>query len=263
MRLLILVASMVLIHWPASAEAQRARPSAAPARPARFFGTVIDAITLQPIPGARLASSSFSQIAVSDSAGRFDIPGIPAGLVRFHVTASGYPRVSFTLAFASGEEMERQLELDSSSVAPAERAQALPQVTVEAAPEAPTWLRDFERRRSTGRGQYLTRDQIESTGGGRLSDVVQNLRGVTLECGGGGGSCRIRMTRAPMQCYPEYYVDGLLNNSWGPVVPLRDLEAIEIYTGPSDTPGEFAGRNSGCGTIVIWTRSGPRAQRRP
>jgi hypothetical protein len=236
------------------------RRTPAPSRAARLYGTVVDAATGLPLPGVRIVTTSVSTVAVSDSAGRFDLPGIPPGLVRFHISAAGFPRVTMSLAFTAGEEMERTLELDSATVEAAPAARALPQMTIEATPVVPNWLRDFERRRETGRGHYLTREQVESRGGMRLSDVVQTLRGVTLDCGGGGSTCHIRMTRAPMQCYPEYWVDGQLNNAWGPVIPVRDIEAIEVYTGPSDTPGEFSGRNSGCGTIVLWTRSGPRAQ---
>ncbi len=237
-------------------------PAAAPAATARFFGTVIDASTGRPIVGARISSASVPGIVISDTAGRFDVPNVPAGLVRFYITASEFPRANLTLAFAPGEQMERVLELDSTSTPPPEAvrapAQALPQMTVEATPLPPVWLRDFERRRETGRGQYVTRAEIVARNFNRLSDIVQTMRGVTMDCGGGGASCQIRMVRAPMQCYPEYWVDGQLNNAWGPLVPVRDIEAMEIYTGPSDTPGEYAGRNAGCGTIVIWTSAGPR-----
>lgn len=241
---------------------QRGGLPAAPAatRPARFFGVVVDASTQRPIAGARLSSPSITGITVTDSLGRFDITDVPAGIVRFYVVASEFPRVNVTLAFAAGEQMERVLELDSTSVAAARDSapQALPQMTVEATPLPPIWLRDFERRRETGRGQYVTREEITRRHYNRLSDIVQTMRGVTMDCGGGGSGCQIRMVRAPMQCYPEYWIDGQLSNAWGPLIPVRDIEAMEVYTGPSDTPGEFAGRNSGCGTIVIWTSAGPR-----
>lgn len=233
-------------------------------RAARFTGVVLDASTQRPIAGARLSSPSLTGITVTDALGRFDIAGIPPGLVRIYVVAAEFPRASFALAFAPGERMERVLELDSTSVhtpPPESLPPTLPPVTVEATPLPPVWLRDFERRRETGRGQYVTREEILRRGYSRLSDVVQTMRGVTLDCGGGGGVCQIRMVRAPMRCYPEYWVDGQLSNSWGPLTPVRDIEAMEVYTGPSDTPGEFAGRNSGCGTIVIWTSAGPRRRR--
>ena len=261
-----LLAVAALLVGSAAAEAQRvpdrsgrvATPQAPP-RPARFYGTVLDASTQQPIAGARLSSPSVTGVTTTDSAGRFNITNVPPGLVRIFVVAASFPRANLTLAFAPGEEMERVLELDSSSVVVEEekpQARPIPQITVEATPVVPMWLRDFERRRTTGRGQYVTRDEIEARNYNRLSDVMQVMRGVTLDCGGGGSGCQIRMVRAPMQCYPEYWVDGQLNNAWGPVVPVRDIEALEVYTGPSDTPGEFAGRNSGCGTVVLWTRGG-------
>lgn len=243
---------------------RRGRPAGteAPVRPGRFFGLVVDASTQRPIAGARISSPSVTGVTVTDSAGRFNIPSVPPGIVRFYVVAAEFPRANLTLAFASGEEMERVLELDSSSVVAADSApQALPAMTVEAKPLPPAWLRDFERRRETGRGQYVTREEITARNYNRLSDVVQTMRGVTMDCGGGGAACQIRMVRAPMQCYPEYWVDGQLNNAWGPMIPVRDIEAMEVYTGPTDTPGEFAGRNAGCGTIVLWTSAGPQRRR--
>lgn len=265
-----LLAVVALLMGSAAVEAQRVpersgrSPQQGAPRPARFYGRVLDASTQEPIAGARLSSPSVTGVTTTDSAGRFNIAGIPPGLVRFFVMAPSFPRANVVLAFAAGEEMERVLELDSSSAAAqAEerpQARAIPQVTVEATPLAPLWLRDFERRRGTGRGQYVTREEIEARNYNRLSDVMQVMRGVTLDCGGGGSGCQVRMVRAPMQCYPEYWVDGQLNNSWGPVMPVRDIEALEVYTGPADTPGEFAGRTAGCGTIVIWTRGGLTAK---
>ena len=182
------------------------RPGATEAKPARFFGVVLDASTKRPIAGARLSSPSVTGVTVTDSLGRFDIRDIPPGIVRIYVVASEFPRANVALAFAAGEEMQRVLELDSTSVAPAARdstPQALPGVTIEATPLPPVWLRDFERRRETGRGQYVTREEITRRNYNRLSDVVQTMRGVTMDCGGGGAGCQIQMVRAPKQCYPE------------------------------------------------------------
>lgn len=257
--LLLTLAASVL-----DAQAAGRRGGGAPQTPARFFGVVVDASTQQPIVGARLASPAITGIVFSDSAGRFEFPSVPPGIVRFHVVAAGFPRASFVLPFASGEAMERTLELDSSTVVPAGdsvAARPIPQMTVEATPLPPVWMRDFERRRTTGRGQYVTRDEIERRGYNRLTDIVQVMRGVTIDCGGGGSGCRIRMVRAPMQCYPDYWIDGQLNNDWGPNVNVRDIEGLEIYTGPSETPGEYAGERGHCGTIVIWTSAGIRNRR--
>jgi hypothetical protein len=65
------------------------------------------------------------------------------------------------------------------------------------------------------------------------------------------------MVRAPMNCPPDYVIDGQFDNGFGPSTPIRDIVALEVYTGPADVPGEFAGRTAGCGVVVVWTRSGP------
>ena len=54
----------------------------------------------------------------------------------------------------------------------------------------------------------------------------------------------------------------LVTNDFGPFTPIRDIVALEVYLGPSDIPGEFAGTNAGCGAIVVWTRSGKEIRRR-
>jgi hypothetical protein len=35
---------------------------------------------------------------------------------------------------------------------------------------------------------------------------------------------------------------------------VAQLEAIEVYRGPAETPPEFAGTGSRCGTVVLWSR---------
>jgi hypothetical protein len=89
---------------------------------------------------------------------------------------------------------------------------------------------------------------------------MRSMRGVRFNCA--GNMCRAQMVRAPMGCSPEYIVDERVDNSFGPTIPVRDIVGLEVYTGVSDVPGEFAGRNSGCGVIVIWTTSGREPRRK-
>ena len=53
------------------------------------------------------------------------------------------------------------------------------------------------------------------------------------------------MVRAPNGCQPEYVVDGRVDNMFGGVTPVRDIVALEIYTGPSDVPGSSRGPTPG------------------
>lgn len=238
-------------------------PVAAQKGSARLFGTVVNRATQGPIPNARIVHTGDGRSVVSDSLGFYQFAELPAGIVRFLVRAPQLPVASFAVALTNGERMERDIELDTSRLVASETAQELPNVAVEAPASMALRYRDFERRRTTGRGHYLTRTQIEESGAASLQEAVRHLRGVTIRCGGQFSltACSIFMARAPARCAPEYIVDERVDNWFGPSVAVRDIEAVEIYTGPSDVPGEFGGSTAGCGVIVIWTKSGPPKKR--
>jgi len=236
---------------------------------AEFRGRVLDATTGKGIPDATIAVTTTGGSARTDSLGQFRVPNLKVGIHRFLVSATGYSRGSLSLAFAAREVMERDLELDPVTAPPAasgepakdtSKAQALPGVDVKADPALGRRFADFERRRTTGRGQYRTRAELEAGQFYTLQDAMRTMRGVRFNCA--GNTCRAQMVRAPLGCSPEYIVDERVDNSFGPTIPVRDIVGLEVYTGVSDVPGEFAGRNSGCGVIVIWTTSGREPRRK-
>jgi hypothetical protein len=218
-------------------------------------GRIVDLSTGHPVPDADVIHLKDGRVIISDSLGRYYVDSLPAGLIRLLVRGKGFPPLMLTVALAEGEKMSREIELDSTAVGRT-AAQQLPRVAVEALRAPIPRFSDFERRRSTGRGQYLTREDLEKTNVASLQDAMRGLRGVHVTCGY-GTNCTIRMARAPMRCAPDYIVDERLDNWFGPSTPIRDIEGIEVYTGPADVPGEFAGSTAGCGVIVIWTRAGP------
>jgi hypothetical protein len=217
----------------------------------RLTGTVVDKVSRTPVAKVQIIYVGDSRSVVSDSIGRYTFDSLPSGIVRFAVRAPRYPVLTLTVALMPGESMAREIVLDSSSA-----GQVLPRVSIDAPPSLGPRFADFERRRVTGRGQYLTAEQIKKGDYNSLQDAMRNMRGVDVDCGGGLG-CHIRMSRAPMQCNPDYIVDERVDNFFGPQIAIRDIEGLEVYTGATDVPGEFAGRNAGCGVIVIWTKSGP------
>lgn len=222
---------------------------------ARMSGSVVDASSGTALPNADILHLGSGRKVQSDSIGEYLIADLPQGIVRLLVRAAGFPTTMVIVALTREESMRRVIELDSTE-AGRKAAQPLPRLAVEApAPPAPRYA-DFERRRLTGRGQYLVRDDIVQAGYASLQDAMRTLRGVNLDCGGGLG-CSIRMARAPLRCTPDYVVDERVDNHFGPATAIGDIEAIEVYTGPSEVPGEFSGRTAGCGVIVIWTRAGP------
>lgn len=226
-----------------------------------FTGRVLDGVSNAPLRDATVAVSTTGASARTDSAGRFRIEGLRVGIHRFLVSAPGYARGALTLAFAAKEVMERDLVLDPLGTVSADSgAQTLPTVPVTAEPTLGRRFADFERRRATGRGQYLTKADIDERQVATLQDAMRTMRGVRYSCA--GGSCTVQMARAPLGCSPEYIVDERVDNSFGPTVPIRDIIGVEVYNGPGDVPGEFAGTNAGCGVVVIWTSSGREARRK-
>lgn len=222
-------------------------------------GRVIDRSSNAGLPRVEVVFLGDNRSVVTDSAGRYLFVALPAGTVQLLIRTPAFPATQIILALAAGEDLERTIVLDSTAEGRA-AGQPLPAVLVNAPGAPEPRLVDFERRRRVGRGHYLTRAEIERSGANSIQDAVRPLRGVAVDCGGGAG-CAIRMVRAPMRCGPDYVVDTRIDNTFGPSTPIRDVEAIEVYTGPSDVPGEFAGHSAGCGVIVIWTRSGPPRRR--
>ncbi len=255
-RRLLLFVPVALLSQPLGAQSV--------AQGATLRGRILDAVSGAPLVGATVAATTTGVSARTDSAGRYRIDGLKVGIHRFLVSAVGYTRGSVTLAFAQREVMERDLELDplgrALSAEDSAKAQLLATVPVTAPMAAGRRFDDFERRRATGRGQYITRAQLEEGYFGTLQDAMRPLRGIRYSCA--GSTCLVQMARAPLGCSPDYVIDERVDNTFGPLVPVRDIQAIEVYTGASDVPGEFAGTNAGCGVIVVWTTNGRAPKRK-
>ena len=226
--------------------------------PARLHGRVTNKATARGLSHAEILIVGADRVVKADTGGTFAIPDLPSGVVEIVARAIGYAPTQLYLDVHTGEDLERNIALDSSSAA---RAQALPAVNINENGTTNYRLVDFERRRRTGRGHYLTDEEIRASGANTLQAAVRGLRGVNFECRA-DALCRIHMARAPNNCDPQYVVDSRVDDMFGPTTPIRDIIALEVYTGPSDVPGEFAGRDAGCGVVVIWTRSGPTSPRR-
>lgn len=239
----------VLVGWVAASD------SVAQVGSATLSGRVTDKSTGAGIANARLVLLSDSRSVTTDSLGRYEFRGMPSGVSQITVIATPYPALNFAVSLIDLERRVRPVVLDSTAAGRA--AQQLPALGVSAPVRVPNYrLVGFERRRISGRGQYLTEDQIVQSGAFNVPDAIKGMRGVSYQCGGGGG-CFVRMARAPARCMPEWVVDDQVMNDFGPSTPIRDVVAIEVYTGPTEVPGEFAGRNAGCGVIALWTRTGP------
>jgi carboxypeptidase family protein/TonB-dependent receptor-like protein len=117
------------------------------------------------------------------------------------------------------------------------------------------WLKDFyDRRRTNSFGRYYTREAIQARGAQHMSEILRGQPGVTLTASRRFGYVvRFRGCRYA----PLVWLDGvrLQGAELDDVAKPADIAAMEVYPSSAGIPAQFMDRsNSGCGTILIWTR---------
>lgn len=216
-----------------------------------ILGRVMDDETGEVIVGATIRIKGVAEILNSDSTGRFVASGLSLGEVEVTVAALGYSGLKVKLFLQSAAKaLERTFSL-------AFTGDKLPDVVVRVRAErlAPSYV-DFERRRDRGLGAYYRWDEILARGFNSVGDALRTVRGVRIECNQQTFECLARMSRTP-NCEPTWWIDGMNVRSFTENTSIRDIYGMEVYRGPGEVPGEFAGSNAGCGVIALWTKSRP------
>ncbi len=225
-------------------------------------GTVVDETTQVPLPLTEVVIPQLKRQATSDSTGAFVLAPLPAGWHRVVVRRLGYAPLEFALEIRAREDRVVDLELHPAPV----RLDAL-EVTED--PTTDPFMRQFyQRRRFAGAmGSFIGPEELRVAEHGGLSDVLRTTRGIRPVYVNGKTFAVSSRDHCPMQVF----LDGarlyapparLLGGPAPPPLPppnidlfhVSQLEAIEVYAGPAETPAEFSGTGSGCGTLLLWTR---------
>jgi len=219
---------------------------------ATLAGHVVDHESRGPVAAARVALGGTAYRTVADSTGRFTAEGIASGTYLLQVSAIGYGTGSWVIRLEEGEVRSQDFELEPVPV-------QLDPVAVERQPTfAEQRATEFETRRASGRGYFISADNIQQTRPRTLGDLFRTVPGVRLVCRG-SSNCAVRMARAPRECRPDFIVDGFeASNSTSLDMPTVGIIGVEIYRTLSETPLQFLRTDNQCGTIVIWTQSGLR-----
>lgn len=228
-----------------------ALPLAAQQPGATLLGRVIDDETGDPIPQATVRIRNVARLFESDSSGRFTADGLPLGELEVSIAALGYVPLRVKVFLQSeGRATERAFTMEFSG-------DKLPDIVVTSRAQrlAPRYM-DFERRRERGLGAYFRWDELKQRGFNTVGDALRTVRGVRIVCDQRNFECNAVMSRTP-NCPPEWWIDGVNVRTFTENTPIRDIYGIEIYRGPGEVPGEFAGSNAGCGVIAMWTKSRP------
>src|SRR5712691_6421019 len=229
---------------PAGAAAQDTQESDS----AAVLGRLLARETKHPIGGAVVQIVGTHTIATTDSAGGFELLGLAPGVLVLEIRAPGYTPGTWRITLAAKQVVMHEFQLDLL-------AYELPGVVVEGK-RGQIRFADFERRRQSRMGYFLTQEQIERLNPPTLIDVLVTVRGVEQVCI--SNTCVAKMVRAAPGCYPQYFIDGQASTPFfARNTPPQDIHGIEIDPGASETPAEFLGSNSACGVIAIWTKSTP------
>jgi carboxypeptidase-like protein len=254
-------------------------------RGAMFAGVVVSDSTREPIVGAEIAVADLGKSVVTDSRGAFKLTGIPAGEHQIVVRRIGYGAADTRVMFDGHRTVERRVVLG--------RAVTLETVTVtEKATERA--MASFEENRRMGLGHFVTRGDLEKFTGMKLASVLQQIPQLDLRHGRGEQAwVSSRHVRPPLcppgsvecyrnhgfyvpdaadafqgmptACYALVYLDDvLMNGATEPTEPFdisgiapEQVEAVEFYSGPAQTPLKYSRMGSDCGVLVIWRRRSP------
>ena len=193
---------------------------------------------------------------VTSASGRFRIVALPAGHYLVMVRRLGYESASTMMQVAAGDTLRASFAL--------ERVVATLDTMKVASTFTAARLSEFEERRKLGVGHFMTQAEIEQRNTVVIADLLRPILSVKI-MGSGTGQYAVSMRGAKgltlEPCPFQVFVDGVamlpvpvnLNNLASP----KELAGIEVYSGAATIPLQFKRSDSGCGVILLWTRSAP------
>ena len=204
----------------------------------------VRSLTGEPVADAEVRVRDARNAAVTDSAGRYTLSGLPSGTQLLVVRKLGYPLVEAPVELRPGKSVKRDVLLRRSVVLDSVRV-------IAGRAEYP----EFERhRRSNSFGQFLGIEEIDKMRVAEVSDLFIDILGFTVL---GRGTQARAISNQALARHPEcrnarIYVngsDGWLLNNFAP----SQIAGIEAYADEAFVPARYEG-DSKCGLIVIWLR---------
>ncbi len=216
---------------------------------AALAGIVHEDTSKSGLAGVEVVIQALDRKATTDSAGRFVLGSLAHGAHVVLVRAIGYRPIVLRAYLVTNDTLEVELRITKAPVqlAPLE-------VTATAIPPG---LDAFEERRLAGFGQFIDWTALRRQEQRRTSDLFRAIAGVRIRLNQFGQGY---LTSARGGCPMRLFLDGipLAAGSTGPpsidLWSIADLDAIEVYRGPAETPMMFAGTGGSCGTVLLWTR---------
>lgn len=242
---------------------------------ARIVGVVRDVATSAPVHGVAVGTGRSGYQTVTTENGAFSLDVDGSGEVALRVRHLAYGERETTVVVPPGRVLEVDLRLESRPI-------EMEPLSVRIVGQRSLRLEIagfYDRRRwmeELGLGTFLASSDIEERRAIMVSHLLADVPRVDFVRACPGSRCVLPVIAgtAPScrgvsdtgDIGPSLYLDGhRLRPGAGvgggarpmgidEVVRPADVAGIEVYTGLSDLPGEFADANAQrCGAIVIWT----------
>lgn len=233
-------------------------------------GSVVSGEKRTPVIAAEVIVPDLGMATRTDGQGNFRLEHVPAGSRDVMVRRIGYQPLEAKVSLHANRDVKRIFSLDEvvvlDSVVVVDRGVAMQ-------------MQGFEDRRRRPFGHFFTRDSIARYDNLSVSNILEQINGIALLRSPNAGAAYVASLRRPPRlegtngaspppgpCFAHVYLDHLLvykgSHSGDPPFDINSIspsqiEGIEFYSGPSETPAEFQNLDSDCGVLVIWTRRTP------
>jgi hypothetical protein len=209
-------------------------------------GTVVDPDG-KPLADVDVSASADNAHVRTDSAGHFEIRNLEAGQYNVRARRLGYLAARMTADLSHGGKVDVKIELKP-------RPAMLDSVVIIADGNCPerSYV-GFLCRRKTGKGVYLTDDDIFDKNARELGDIFRDIPGFRIE---------MRPTPFGQKPFPistkaslclNALVNGMPAANTNPLPRFADeMVAAEIYAAPADVPPEYQ--------RYVWGRQGRQTQ---
>ena len=239
-------------------------PGLAWAQQGTITGTVTEAATGDPLPGATVQVPDLGIGSATGSNGQYRITGVPAGEQTIRVSFVGFQATTRTVSVPEGGTVRANFELQSS-------AQELGEVVVTGQGS------EIETKRLATSTTTVSAEEVEAVSTGRLDQALQSqLKNTQIRLNSGQpGTTSLIRNRGPVSATgvttPVIFVDGVRvdNRSTGSNefistggarsssisdIPLENIERVEFLSGGAATT--IYGSDAANGVLQIFTKDG-------
>lgn len=260
-RIVFRLSTALAIFLAFQASAAQSVPSPASSRTLATIDGIVSDTSLAPLHAAFVSIVGTPLRVGTGDNGRFRITNIRAGHYLVIVKRVGYRPVSGVIEVTPGDTLRVAYTLEPVVT-------TLATVTVSEKPLSGR-MTDFLTRRKAGFGEFMTQEQIEAKNAVYATELFRNFKTINVSPITSSVvtqyyalSHREGANPTLGACPMTVYLDQVLLPTPFNLDLLpspKDIAGIEVYSGPSTTPPQFAGLDRGCGVILVWTRDGSPA----